>query len=44
VALSITSDVMETWILELDRGTLNKFTFEGGNQIPVRAAVPGRRP
>jgi serine/threonine-protein kinase len=35
VALSITSDVMETWILELDRGTLNKFTFEGGNHIPV---------
>ena len=35
VALTTSDRIMETWILELDRGAVNKFTFDGSNHITV---------
>jgi serine/threonine-protein kinase len=36
VAMTTYGDqVMETWVLELDRGALSRFAFKGGNHIPV---------
>jgi len=35
LAMSANEALMETWILELDRGALTRFTFEGNNHIPI---------
>jgi Tol biopolymer transport system component len=35
LAMSANDALMETWMLELDRGALTRFTFEGNSHIPI---------